>query len=99
MADDPLANVPDPAQRYQVMAISRGPLVFVEIADRQSGQGIVCDALSALEVAADITREVARAMREVVDQEIEALPMVDRLRFLEEEGESLQREIWRRTQN
>lgn len=99
MSDNPLAHVPDPSKRYQVMAISRGPLVFVEIADRETGATFVCDALDALEIAADITSEVVRALRELGDKEVDSLSATDRLRWLDEEGENLQRDIWRRKQN
>lgn len=62
---DPLAHLPDPDKRYQVMGITRGEFAFIEILDNETKQGFVIDLVTALEVSSDITAEAVRVMDEM----------------------------------
>jgi hypothetical protein len=67
-APDPLAHLPDPDKRYQVFAVIRGGVLFVEVADVETKTGFVLDVVTALEVASDINAEIARVFVQHTDQ-------------------------------
>jgi hypothetical protein len=68
--DTQVGHLPDPAQRYQVLAFTRGAKVSVEILDDVRKTGVAMDLLSALRVAADINLEALRIM-EVLGTQLE----------------------------
>lgn len=60
--------LPDPENRIQVLAVTRGLDVYVELIDDHTKQGVVMDIASALRAASDINREVARVIEQVAEQ-------------------------------
>lgn len=69
MPSDPLANVPDPDERYQVFGFLQGDLPFIEIADRENpGQGLIVDAVSALRIARDLNSQFLSLMGQIVEK-------------------------------
>jgi hypothetical protein len=66
--DNPLDHLPDPVKRYQVLALTRGAEVSVEILDDVRKTGVTMDVLSALRVAADINLEATRMMEVTASQ-------------------------------
>lgn len=65
MPADPLANVPDPDERFQVFGFLQGSLPFVEIVDRETGQGLIVDAVSALKIARDLNGQVLSVIEQM----------------------------------
>jgi hypothetical protein len=57
---DPLNRLLDPDRRYQVGGFLEGPGIFIQLMDTTTGQGVVMDVMSALEVASDINNEAVR---------------------------------------
>lgn len=67
-SSDPLANVPDPDERYQVFGFLQGNLPFIEIVDKETGQGLIVDAASALGIARDLNGQVLSVMGQMVEK-------------------------------
>ena len=65
---DPLAHLPDPDQRFQVFGFARGLNVWVQILDSETGQGMVLDMVTAMEVVRDINSEMVRVLGEIHDE-------------------------------
>ena len=80
---NPLDHLPDPSKRYQVLAILRhGVEIEVEIVDVETKHGVVLPFIEALQVAADINREIVRIMEVVADQVADGtLAAYQRLKF------------------
>jgi hypothetical protein len=57
---DPLNRLLDPDRRSQVGGFLEGPGIFIQVLDTTTGQGVVMDVMSALEVASDINNEAVR---------------------------------------
>lgn len=68
MPSDPLANVPDPDERYQVFGFLRDNIPYVEIADRETGQGLIFDGVSALRIARDINGQVLSVLQQMAEK-------------------------------
>jgi hypothetical protein len=59
---DPLADIPDPNDRFQVFAYTRGVDLWVEISDKATGVTLTIPMLDALKIAANINQQVVYAL-------------------------------------
>jgi len=57
---DPLSRLLDPDRRYQVGGFLEGLGILIQVEDITTGQVVVMDVMSALEVASDINNEAVR---------------------------------------